>query len=125
MKQTQTAQASSLLNVARNLGGTLGISMSQLLFATGLQKHQSELVQTLNPLNPNYNDWLAKASGAFGSGGDVTTSLAVLYSQVQRQAAMLAFLDVFRTLMVVVLVVAPVVLFMRPGKPGNAPQGAH
>jgi len=122
LKQTQTAQASSLLNVARNLGGTFGISISQLLLANALQQRQSQLVQPLNPLNPNYNDWLAKAQQMFGDG---TTPLAILYSQVQRQAAMLAFLDVFRSLMVLVLVVAPVVLFMRAGKPGSAPQGAH
>lgn len=127
LKQTQTAQASSLLNVSRNLGGTIGIATAQTLLSNGLQRHQSELVQTLNPLNPNYNDWLGKAAGAFGGVGDaVTTPLAVLYGQVQRQAAMLAFLDVFRTLMVVVLVVAPLVLFMRPGKPaGGGAGGMH
>jgi DHA2 family multidrug resistance protein len=125
LKQTQTAQASSLLNVARNLGGTLGISYSQVLLANALQTRQSNLVETLNPLNPNYNDWMMKAQGAFGGPGDAMTPFAVLYSQVQRQGAMLAFLDVFRTLMVIVLIVAPVVLFMRAGKPGSAPQGAH
>ncbi len=125
LKQTQTAQASSLLNVARNLGGTFGISISQMFLASSMQRHQSQLVQTLNPLNENYNDWLSKARGAFGGTGDLTTPLAVLYSQVQRQAEMLAFLDVFRILMIVVLVVAPIVLFMRAGKPGGAPEGAH
>ena len=126
LKQTQTAQASSLLNVARNLGGTLGISVSQTLLANGLQKHQAELVQPLNPLDPNYTDWLSKAAGTFAGQGDPTTTpLAVLYAQVQRQAAMLAFLDVFRTLMIVVLVVAPLVLFMRASTSGQAPQGGH
>ncbi len=124
LRQDQTAQASSLLNVARNLGGTLGISMAQTLLASGLQKHQAELVEKLNPLDANYNDWLSKAAGSFAGQGDPSvTPLAVLYSQVQRQASMLAFLDVFRTLMIVVLVVAPLVLFMRSGKTGDAPSG--
>ncbi|WP_447414972.1 hypothetical protein, partial [Clostridium perfringens] len=66
------------------------------------------------------------AGKAFGGQGDPsTTPLAVLYSQVQRQASMLAFLDVFRTLMIVVLVVAPLVLLMRANKTGQAPQGGH
>ncbi|EZP49174.1 MULTISPECIES: DHA2 family efflux MFS transporter permease subunit [Sphingomonas] len=126
LKQSQTAQASSLLNVARNLGGTLGISLSQTLLSNGLQKHQTELVQTLNPLDANYNDWMRKAAGQFAGQGDPsTTPLAVLYSQVQRQATMLAFLDVFRTLMIVVLVVAPLVLFMRASKTGGNQGGAH
>jgi DHA2 family multidrug resistance protein len=124
LKQTQTAQASSLLNVSRNLGGTIGICFAQTQLAGGLQRHQSELTQTLNPLDPNYNDWMQKAAGAFAGQGDPTTTpLAVLYSQMQRQATMLAFLDVFRAMMVVVLCVAPLVLFMRSGKTGGAPSG--
>ncbi|TPG43234.1 DHA2 family efflux MFS transporter permease subunit [Sphingomonas koreensis] len=117
LPQNKTAQASSLLNVFRNLGGTLGISVSQTLLASGQQRHQAVLVQKLNPLDPNYNDWMRTAGNLFG-GGDQTSSLAVLYQQVQRQATMLAFLDVFRTLMIVVLVVAPVALLMRPPKKG-------
>eukprot|EP01037_Dinobryon_pediforme_P035193 gene35193-41482_t len=108
-----------MLNVARNLGGSIGISSAQTLLASGLQRHQSELVNGLSPLNPNYNEWLAKAGSAFGGVGDPTTTpLAVLYQTVQRQASMLAFLDVFHTLMIVVLCVAPVVFFMRSGKHG-------
>ena len=124
LKQTQTSQASSLLNVARNLGGSFGISISQTMLANGVQRHQTELVQGLNPLNPNYTGWMAKAGQAFGGMGE-QTPMAVLYSQVQRQAAMLSYLDVFRGLMVIVIVVAPVVFFMRQGTPGDAPAGAH
>ncbi|GHH08850.1 MULTISPECIES: DHA2 family efflux MFS transporter permease subunit [Sphingomonas] len=127
LPQNKTAQASSMLNVARNLGGSIGISASQTLLASGLQRHQSELVNGLSPLNPNYNEWLAKAGGAFGGVGDPTTTpLAVLYQTVQRQASMLAFLDVFHSLMIVVLCIAPVVFFMRSGKSGGSGGGmAH
>ena len=126
LKQTQTAQASSLLNVARNLGGTVGIAYSQTLLAGGLQRHQTELVQGLNPLNPNYNEWMAQAQAAFAGTGDANAAaLATLYRTVQQQATILSFLDVFRTLMIVVLVVAPLVLLMRPSKQGGgAPAGA-
>ena len=126
LKQSDTSQASALLNVARNLGGTLGISLSQTLLSNGLQRHQTELVEKLNPLEPNYRDWLSNAGNALSGQGDPSTlPLGVLYREVSSQAAMLSFLDVFRTLMVVVLVVAPVVLFMRAGKTSDAPAGAH
>ncbi len=119
LPQNKTAQASSMLNVARNLGGSIGISAAQTMLSSGLQRHQAELVDKLNPLEPNYTDWLAKAQDAFrGTGDPIMTPLAVVYSQVQRQAAMLAFLDVFWSLMLVVLVVAPLVFLMRPGKTG-------
>src|SRR3546814_3420501 len=74
------------------------------------------LVERLNPLDPNYTQWLGNAQGVFG---DAMTPLAVLYQQVQRQATMLAFLDVFHVLMIVVLVVAPVALLMRSPRRGG------
>jgi DHA2 family multidrug resistance protein len=125
LRQTQTAQASSLLNVSRNLGGTIGIALSQVLLAGGIQRHQSELVQPLNPLDPDYVDWMTQARQVFAGAGDATTTaLAVLYRTVQQQAAMLAFLDVFRTLMIVVFCSIPVVFLMRPARAGaGAPGG--
>jgi len=126
LPQNKTAQASSLLNVARNLGGTIGISSSQSMLSNAMQRHQTELVQGLNPLNFNYSEWLAKAQNAVGSVGDTTTPLALLYSQVQRQASILAFLDVFRSLMIIVLIVSPAVFLMKPSKSGGGGGGmAH
>jgi len=113
LPRESTAQASSLLNVARNLGGSIGISMSQTMLSGAMQRHQAELVQPLNPLNPNYNDWLAKAGSVLG---DPNLPPAVLYMQVQRQAAMLGFLEVFWNLMILILVLMPVVIFMNSGK---------
>ncbi|WP_174298894.1 DHA2 family efflux MFS transporter permease subunit [Sphingomonas bacterium] len=125
LKQTQTAQASSLLNVFRNLGGTLGIATAQTLLAHQLQIHQSRLVEFAQPLNPNYNDWVSRTSGVLGgSGGDGSmTTMGVLYQTVQRQASMQAFLSVYHALMVIVLVVTPVVFLMRSGLGGKTPQG--
>ena len=125
LKQTQTAQASSLLNVARNLGGTVGISTAQTLLASHRQTEQSVLVEGLSGLNPNYTEWMARAGGLLASAGDqIALPSAVLYSQVVRQAAMLAFLDVYRNLMVIILVVTPVVLFLRvKGNAGTPPAG--
>lgn len=125
LKQTQTAQASSLLNVFRNLGGTVGISTAQTLLASHRQTEQAVLVQGLSGLNPNYTDWMAKAGGVLASAGDpVAVPMAVLYQQVVRQATMLAFLDVYRDLMVVVLVATPLVLFLKvKNSPGSASGG--
>ncbi|HEX4693402.1 DHA2 family efflux MFS transporter permease subunit [Sphingomonas sp.] len=124
LPREKTAQASSLLNVARNLGGTIGISTAQTMLANAVQRHQSELVQKLNPLDPNYTDWMMKAKGAFAGLGDPTVMpQAVLYQIVGRQAAMLGFLDVFRSLMLIILVLMPFVLLLRSGKGGGAGMG--
>ena len=122
LKQTQTAQASSLLNVCRNLGGSIGISLAQTKLANSMQVHQAEMVQHLNPLDPNYNQWMAQAQGL--TGGQDLAALAILYQQVQRQAAMLGFIDVFHFLMVIVFVVSPLVFLMRKSDGASAPAGA-
>ncbi|MGN6499598.1 MAG: DHA2 family efflux MFS transporter permease subunit [Tsuneonella sp.] len=125
LPQRSTAQASSLLNVFRNLGGTFGIAISQTMLSNHLQTRQAELTYPLNPLDPAYRDWMQTAQGALASaGGDPqTTSLAVLMGQAQKQAAMLSFIDVYYALAIVVLVVAPLVLLMRSGKNGGVKPG--
>ena len=125
LPRQSTAQASSMLNVARNLGGSIGISLSQSMLAHAVQRRQSTMVEKLNPLDPNYNDWLARAKGALAGVGDPNVlPQAVLYQQVSRQAAMLGFLDVFRALMLLILVLLPCVFLMRSGKnAGGAPGG--
>jgi DHA2 family multidrug resistance protein len=125
LPQRSTAQASALLNVARNLGGTLGISSAQTLLANYQQVHQSRLVESANPLNPEYNSYLAQAQALAGTsaGGGDTSALAIVYQQLQRQASMQAFIGVFHSLMILVLVVTPLVLLMRPGTSGQAKGG--
>lgn len=125
LPQTKTAQASSLLNVARNLGGTLGIAGSQSLLSGYRQLEQSVTVEGLNPSNPLYSDWLARAGQVIGQPAGSPATIAMLYQEVQRQTAMLAFLDVFRTLMLVILLVAPVVFIMRPAKAGGGAPVGH
>ncbi len=126
LPRTSTSQASALLNVARNLGGTLGISSAQTLLAHFQQIHQSRLVEGLSPINPNYNEWIAQAGGvAGGSVGDAQmTTLGILYRTTQQQASMQAFISVFHALMILVLVITPVILLMRSATGGKAPEGA-
>ena len=120
LPRDRTAQASSILNVARNLGGTIGISMSQSMLSGAVQRRQSQLVEGLNPLNPNYNDWMDKAKGVFAGTADPNgIAMGSLYQQVMRQAAMMGFLDVFRVLMILVLVMTPTVFLLRGGRRGG------
>ena len=96
--------------------------MAQTKFANSLQMNQAALVDNLNPLDPNYNQWMDQARSVVG--GQDQTAIAILYGQMQRQAAMMSFIDVFYFLMTVVLVVSPLVFLMRPKKNESAPKGA-
>jgi len=119
LRPDQTNQASALLNVSRNIGGSLGIAAAQSLIIERGQIHQSRIVETLNPLNPNYVDGLdtirQSVAGADPSGD---SALGVLMSQVAHQAQMLAFVDLFRIFMWVVIIIVPLGLILKPGKGG-------
>jgi DHA2 family multidrug resistance protein len=111
-------QASALMNVSRNLGGTFGISLVQTMLIQRSQVHQSQYVETLNPLNPNYVSGLhALAQGLMARGlsqaDAMRSASAVLYRQLQTQANMLSYIDVFHFLMWIVFAAVPLVFLMR------------
>jgi len=121
LRPSQSNQASALMNVARNLGGTIGISSAQTLLVRRAQVHQAHMVETLSPLNPNFAAGLARLTHVLVGNGQAPLAagqqaLALLYQTMVQQAAMLAYLDVFRTLMWVVFGALPLLLLMRgPG----------
>ena len=124
----QNNQASAIMNMLRNLGGTIGISTMQTMLARGEQIHQSRLVEPLNPLNPNYVGALSNLTQALsGQGSDAQgAALGTLYHSMQQQAQMLSYIDVFYFFMVLALCMLPLVFLMRKGHTGRAAaEGAH
>ncbi len=114
----RTNQATAIMNVMRNLGGTLGISMVQSLLAHRQQFYQARFTETLNPLNPSYQNGLAQITRLLTSQGQSAlqaSQMAVgrLYQSLLQQASMLAFLDCFFALMIVGLVVLPLVFALK------------
>ncbi|HET9389337.1 MAG TPA: DHA2 family efflux MFS transporter permease subunit [Steroidobacteraceae bacterium] len=111
-------QGSAMLNVARNLGGTIGISMVQALLATRQQFHQARLIEHLEPLNPGYAAGVHSLTQTLTSQGlppaaASQSALGLLYQTVLQQASMQAFIDCFWVLMIFVAVVLPAVLFLK------------
>lgn len=121
-------QASALLNVARNLGGTIGISLVQALLATRQQFHQSRLVEALEPLDPRYTVGLDEITRTLTSQGlspaqATQVALGQIYQSVLQQASLQAFIDCFWVLMVFVALVFPTVLFLRKSPSGASRRG--
>jgi len=124
VSQKDNNQASALMNVSRNLGGTFGISLVQTMLARQSQVHQAQYVETLNPLNPNYTRGVnAIAHGLMSNGMTQAQALhaapAQLYRALGRQALMLSYIDVFHVLMWVVFATVPLVFLLRKGRPGG------
>ena len=60
-----SGQASALINVARNLGGSIGVSMAQTLLARREQFHQARLAEHVLPSSPVYQRDAAAGAGVF------------------------------------------------------------
>jgi DHA2 family multidrug resistance protein len=123
MNQRDNNQASALMNVARNLGGTFGISLVQTMLARQQQVHQSQYVETLNPLNPNYVSGIAHMTRLLMDQGlsqanAGRAAIAQLYRGLGVQASMLSYIDVFHVLMIMVFASLPLVLIMQKPKKG-------
>jgi DHA2 family multidrug resistance protein len=126
VKPEENNQASALMNVSRNMGGTIGIALVQAMLAQRSQIHQAQYVETLNPLNPNYVSRLHGMSQSLIAHGmsqiDAThAAIALLYRSLQQQASMLSYVDVFHTLMWIMFAVLPLVFFMQKPDKSDGP----
>jgi MFS transporter, DHA2 family, multidrug resistance protein len=122
-------KASSITNLFRNQGGSVGIAFVTTLLARRTQYHQSVLVAHVTPYQQRYQQTLDRFSQYFLTHG-FTTPDAALHAKaqlariVQQQAAFLGFLDCFWVLGCACLIGAPLIFFARKVRsPG--PGAAH
>jgi DHA2 family multidrug resistance protein len=115
--------ASALINLARNFGGSIGISFASTLVTRREQFHQSRLVEHLQGLNPAYNDYVGQASQLTHTAPGSLAALAQSYGLGTSQAMLMSYLDAFKALALVFLALLPLIIFLRGG-PASAQGGA-
>jgi MFS transporter, DHA2 family, multidrug resistance protein len=122
--------ASGLYNLMRNTGASIGIAVAGTFIVRRSQYHQAILGMHVNPTNPIAQmafrgaTQLAAAHGAPPVGAEQQAT-AMLYGLVQRQAAVLAFADVFMILTYVALAMVPMLLWLGRSRDGGAAAAAH
>ena len=116
IEPAQTNNASALINLARNFGGSIGISFASTFLTRREQFHQSRLVETVQSLNGAYPDYAAHLAHTLGTTPDSATTLASLYQQVTEQATLLSYLEDFKVVGLIFLAMLPLLLFVRPAK---------
>ena len=121
----KTNNASALINLARNFGGSIGIAFASTLLTRRAQFHQSRIVEQLQGLNPAYPDFAHQVGGVLGAAPDGAATLASVYQGAQQQAALLSYLDNFKVLGLLFLALIPLLLLVRAGKGGGGPAPAH
>jgi DHA2 family multidrug resistance protein len=114
--------ATGLINLARNIGGSVGISLVTTLQARLAQRHQANLIKNFSPLDWRYQQTLHTLADTLHARGvnaaeAVGRAQALLYEELLRQAAMLSFIDVFRIMAAVCLAMIPLLFFMKKSAP--------
>lgn len=98
-------EGTGLFNLSRVYGSTLGVAIVQLFFFNNTQAMHMALVSNLTPYHAAVPTSLQALEG--------------LNEMITGQAAFIAVIDQFKILMVAMLVVSPLVVFLRKPVPTN------
>ncbi len=109
-------EGAAFFNLLRNIGSSIGIAIVQALLTHNTQIIHSNLAEHVNPYNPLLRQpYLAERFAVATQSG-----LAALNAEVTRQAAMIAFIDDFKLMMLVSILSLPLLLLLRNRKPTAA-----
>jgi MFS transporter, DHA2 family, multidrug resistance protein len=130
MPPEKSNNASAIINMMRNIGGSVGISVATTLLARRQQYHQNVLVAHVTPYSSAYNAVVtglqqSYLAGSANAADALHQAQAQIYAMVQQQAAMLSYIDSFWLFGVIFLALLPLVFLMRRPAPGAAAQTGH
>ena len=116
-------QGTAVFSLMRNVGGSIGISIVIALLAENTQIVHSRLVEHLRPDNPLAQaPFLTQPFSLTNPSG-----IAALNAEATRQAAMVAYINDFKLMMLLVILSAPLLLLLRSPRraAGPAPAAAE
>jgi DHA2 family multidrug resistance protein len=117
--------ATSLFNLMRNIGGSVGIATTGTMLARHQQSTTLLLGSNVTAYDARSQTIFYQMRAAFmAAGSDAVTATnrayAALFGMVQRQAAMVSFVGIFQLLGYLFLALIPLVLLMQ--RPKGRPQ---
>jgi DHA2 family multidrug resistance protein len=126
----EMGNAAGLANMLRNIGGSVGISMATTALVRRSALHQTTLAANLSPSSPQLQQSSAAIAAFLAHHGSHAAArpgaFGLLYGLLQQQAALLAYVDVFRwTAVLAFLCTAAVWFFKKPVKHPAPPNGVH
>ncbi len=127
----EMGNATSIFNVMRNVGGSVGIAASTTMIARASQQEINQLGANVTSFSRSAQMMIEQTKAALmARGADAATATerayAAVWGMVQRQSAMLSFVHAFQFLAIVFILCLPLILLMRkPRHQGGPPPGAH
>ena len=116
LRPDQRAEATGLYNLSRNVGSSAGISVVSYLLIRNLQVNHAEISNHVTAFNHAFvNGTVLRAWNPWTMSGR-----SALDQVVQRQASIISYIDDFKLMMILSLIVVPLVLLLR-----RAPRATH
>jgi DHA2 family multidrug resistance protein len=124
-----TGDAAGLYNMARNLGGSLGLALLGVFIDRRMEMHGDVIRESVSANSSLAQERIAaNAAGFAAQGGDLAygqmQALKQLAGQIDLQALVLTYSECFWALGVALVCTIPLVLLLRPPARGRAPSNA-
>ncbi|HEX5230471.1 MAG TPA: DHA2 family efflux MFS transporter permease subunit [Bryobacteraceae bacterium] len=125
----KTNNATGLINLMRNMGGSVGISLVTATQTRMAQISQSNLASHMTSMNPLFAARVKSMTGAMVAAGSdpvqaAHQAQAMMYGQLLRQSSMISYINVFRVLAWICVALIPLMFVMKPSKPRAGGGGA-
>jgi DHA2 family multidrug resistance protein len=111
------AQGTAIFSLMRNIGSSIGISLVQTMLIRNTAIAHAALVERVTYANPGWNN------PAIASAFDLSrpSGAAALDAMVTQQSAMIGYIDDFRLMLYLTLLVIPLLLLIRPPRRSGGP----
>ena len=130
IRKENMGNATSLFNLVRNLGGSIGISAVSTMQTRFQQRNISQLGEHVNPFSLAARQAMHSLQGMFMSAGaDSATAAnqarAAMFGMVERQASMIAYNSIFLILAGLFLFMLPFIFLMHRPSAKDGPMAVH
>ena len=130
ISREEMGNATSMFNLMRNLGGSCGIAAATTYLFRRQQFHTSQLGAHVTAAIPRTEHYLRGIQGAMVAHGSEPHAAAhqaygAVWGMVLRQASMISFVDTFRAMGIVFLLVIPLLFVMKRPKRHSGSGAMH
>jgi DHA2 family multidrug resistance protein len=118
-------QVAGLINFARNIGGSVLIALTNAQVTSRAMWHEQHLQSTMTSASIGYQQHARALTGFFGgsfggpNGGGL--ALATIYNQLNRQAQMQGYQDVYMELSIMSVGLIALAFLLNKNRPGEGP----
>ncbi|WP_261875587.1 DHA2 family efflux MFS transporter permease subunit [Vibrio rarus] len=109
LKPDQGVAGASIFNLFRTIGSSFGISIATTYQFRSSQEQWNSLSQSINPYNPNLQQWLSDT----GLNLNDPTTQTILQEQVQKQSEIIAFVHTFSFITMMFVLIIPILFLLK------------